>query len=245
MPVGNVRAIILDIEGTIAPVSFVSDVLFPYAMREVKQYLHETWHHPETRACIAELKNYLDGDGYSIPPVSGDKYEVQEALSSALIDMMSKDRKYPPLKRLQGAIWRGGYRSGALVADLYEDFFVSLRKWTAMGIKVYIYSSGSREAQGLLFRHTRHGDLRSYISGYFDTTVGRKNEAKSYEEIAMFIGETDYTRLLFATDVHAEALAASKVGLQTILVVRPGNKPLPQESSFPVVFDTTGIDSWL
>lgn len=39
-------------------------------------------------------------------------------------------------------------------------------------LKVYIYSSGSRLAQRLLFGYTNYGDLRKYLCGFFDTTVG-------------------------------------------------------------------------
>ena len=38
--------------------------------------------------------------------------------------------------------------------------------------QVYIYSSGSREAQRLIFGYTRYGDLRPYLCGYFDTVTG-------------------------------------------------------------------------
>ena len=39
-------------------------------------------------------------------------------------------------------------------------------------LQVYIYSSGSRLAQRLIFGNTNYGDLRKYLSGFFDTTVG-------------------------------------------------------------------------
>lgn len=38
--------------------------------------------------------------------------------------------------------------------------------------QVYIYSSGSRLAQRLIFGKTNYGDLRKYLSGFFDTAVG-------------------------------------------------------------------------
>lgn len=39
-------------------------------------------------------------------------------------------------------------------------------------LQVYIYSSGSRLAQRLIFGKTNYGDLRKYLSGFFDTAVG-------------------------------------------------------------------------
>ena len=40
--------------------------------------------------------------------------------------------------------------------------------------KVAIYSSGSVEAQQLLFRYSTYGDLTPLITGYFDTRTGRE-----------------------------------------------------------------------
>lgn len=243
--IGRTNAVILDIEGTIAPVSFVADVLFPYAMREVRRHLQDTWHQPETRSCLAELQGYLDADGYTAPQPSSTEEQMLDFVSSALIDMMAKDKKYTPLKRLQGAIWRSGYQKKELVADVFDDLVLSLQRWTSRGIKVYIYSSGSREAQGLLFGHTQYGDLRRYISGYFDTMVGPKNDSNSYQEIALSIGESDTSKILFATDVFAEAEAASRAGIRAVLVLRPGNKPLPSVHEFLTVHDTSEFDALL
>lgn len=44
---------------------------------------------------------------------------------------------------------------------------------SSKSIQVYIYSSGSREAQRLLFGHSEYGDLRKYFCGFFDTTIGQ------------------------------------------------------------------------
>ena len=50
--------------------------------------------------------------------------------------------------------------------------------------QVYIYSSGSVGAQKLLFGSSKFGDMLPLIDGHFDTSVGLKLEAKSYETIA-------------------------------------------------------------
>jgi methylthioribulose 1-phosphate dehydratase/enolase-phosphatase E1 len=51
------------------------------------------------------------------------------------------------------------------------DVLVRLR---AAGVKAYIYSSGSRQAQRDLFAHTTAGDMRPYLCGFFDTQIGAK-----------------------------------------------------------------------
>ena len=75
---------------------------------------------------------------------------------------------------LQGHIWREGYDSGELKGQLFPEVAAELQKWHSQGMKVYIYSSGSREAQRLLFANSVNGDLRGHICGFFDTAVGPK-----------------------------------------------------------------------
>jgi len=57
------------------------------------------------------------------------------------------------LKTLQGHIWREGFASGKLVAQLFRDVPDALAEWRNAGIKTYIYSSGSREAQRNFFAY--------------------------------------------------------------------------------------------
>ncbi|KAG1666539.1 hypothetical protein FOA52_014436 [Chlamydomonas sp. UWO 241] len=106
---------------------------------------------------------------------------------------------------------------------------------SGMGLKTFIYSSGLREAQRLFFEHSQVGDMRPYLCGFFDTTSGPKSEARSYKEIALSLGCDSPSELLFATDVLAEAEAAKAAGWQAVLVVRPGNKALPDGHGFRVI----------
>jgi hypothetical protein len=75
-------------------------------------------------------------------------------------------------KDVQGHIWRVGYEQGELHGEFFDDVPEALAAWHASGNKTYIYSSGSREAQRLIFGNTKYGDLRQYLSGFFDTTIG-------------------------------------------------------------------------
>jgi methylthioribulose 1-phosphate dehydratase/enolase-phosphatase E1 len=79
------------------------------------------------------------------------------------------------------------------------------------------------------------GDLRPYLCGFFDTTSGPKQEARSYADIALALGVDSPAELLFATDVLGEAQAAAAAGWKAVLVERPGNKPLPEGHGFRVV----------
>jgi len=75
---------------------------------------------------------------------------------------------------LQGHIWQEGFASGELTADLFHDVQPAMAAWVSQGLKTYIYSSGSRQAQKNLFGYTSMGDLRGLLSGFFDTSSGAK-----------------------------------------------------------------------
>lgn len=96
---------------------------------------------------------------------------------------ISKDRKVGALKQLQGHIWDVGYASKEIVSAVYDDVPTYFQHLNDSGVQISIYSSGSREAQRLLFKYSNHGDIRPYISCYFDTKVGQKRDSDSYKEI--------------------------------------------------------------
>jgi enolase-phosphatase E1 len=77
----------------------------------------------------------------------------------------SENNKFPPWKTLQGLLWRQSYESGSVKAPLYEDVLPALETLKTSGIGIYIYSSGSIEAQKLLFANTNHGDITHLING--------------------------------------------------------------------------------
>ncbi|KAL5205056.1 hypothetical protein ABZP36_009927 [Zizania latifolia] len=171
--------VVLDIEGTTTPISFVTDVMFPYARDNVRKHLTSTYDSDETKEDIKllriqveeDLKNGIVGS-VPIPPDDASKEEVINSLVANVESMIKADRKITSLKQLQGHIWRTGFESKELQGVVFEDVPEVLKHWHASGTKVYIYSSGSREAQRLLFGNTTYGDLRKYLYGFFDTTTG-------------------------------------------------------------------------
>lgn len=195
----GVRAVVLDIEGTITPVSFMYDVLFPYARAHMRTYLRAT--------------------------ATGDDAHI-DAVVDRMTALMDADRKEPELKELQGKIWDAGYASGELRGDVFPDVPPALERWAAAGHAIAIYSSGSVLAQRLLLGHTAYGDLTRFISRFFDTHVGAKQAADSYRRISGEIGGAPRD-VLFISDVTAELDAARAAGLNTLLCVRPGNAEQP------------------
>jgi len=227
-----VRAILLDIEGTTTPISFVHDVLFPYSRKHLTSYLKQHAGSPELvddlKGLTVEFSND-DLEGLDPPPLI-------EAYVYWLID---HDRKSPALKSLQGKIWKQGYGDGSLRAPVFEDVRPAMERWTAAGKTVNIFSSGSVLAQKLLFAHTNQGDLTQFINKYFDTQLGKKNEKQSYQKIANTLS-LDTKDVLFLSDITAELNAASAAGMLTSLCVRPGNHEQSPHTPHPVIetFDT-------
>lgn len=246
-----IRAVVLDIEGTVAPVTFVTQKLFPYAAARVAGFLgaddEATYSSPAVQAHLAALRDQAVADaaaGLAVPPIPGPEAGREAVLEGALANVkaqMDGDRKTTALKALQGDIWTGGFKGGELVAEFFPDVPPALKRWADGGLKTYIFSSGSRRAQRDLFGHTRAGDLRPHLSGFFDTTSGAKGERAAYDNIAASLGLDSPDEALFATDVLAEAQAAAAAGWRVALVVRPGNAPLADGHGFRVVESMEGL----
>lgn len=230
-------AVVLDIEGTVAPISFVADTMFGYARKHTRAYLEDGYDGGEVQGDIAAIRQQAASDGgAAIPDAAAGKAAVVDAVVAWVEAAISADRKIGALKQLQGHVWRRGFSSGELVAQLFRDVPDALQDWRNSGIKAYIYSSGSREAQRQFFAHTQVGDMRPYLCGFFDTTSGPKGEERSYREIAGNLGvDPSEEEVVFATDILSEAQAARAAGWNAVLVVREGNKPLPEGHGFRVI----------
>jgi len=207
-----IRAILTDIEGTTSSISFVKDVLFPYARRALPGFVREHGQEPEVR-------RWLDAVAIEHGSICSD-----EVIVETLQGWIDEDRKHTALKALQGMIWDAGYRDADFTAHIYPDAAPALRQWHADGLPLYVYSSGSVPAQKLFFGHSDAGDLTSLISGWFDTEVGGKREAASYRAIAEAIG-IPAGEILFLSDVVQELDAAREAGMQTRLVDRLQDYP--------------------
>lgn len=203
-----IRAIVTDIEGTTSSLSFVKEVLFPYARTHLAAFVHD---HAREPGMALELD--------AVRREAGDPALSQEGVIDQLIAWIDQDRKVTSLKALQGMIWENGYRNGDFQGHIYADAVQSLRDWQARGLALYVYSSGSVQAQKLLFAHTGFGDLTPLFDGYFDTTVGGKLDSGSYRAIATAIGVAP-AEMLFLSDVRAELDAAAAAGCRTVWLVR-------------------------
>ncbi|XP_011184033.1 enolase-phosphatase E1 [Zeugodacus cucurbitae] len=234
MPEFTVKLILSDIEGTTTSISFVKDVLFPYAKAHSKAFLEETWDDAETQRIVQDLrklpqyKEYL-GVGDEQPTAS------LVNVASFVKYLIEKDLKLGPLKTLQGLVWAKGYENGNIKGHIYDDVLPAFKRWHEAGIRIAIYSSGSVKAQQLLFGQTEMGNLLPYISGHYDTAVGHKQQKESYVNIARDL-DLLAEDILFLTDIVKEAEAAHDAGMQAVLLNRPGNAPLTDDDKTAFTF---------
>ena len=211
----SIRAIVTDIEGTTSSIDFVHQVLFPYAKQHLRAYLR-------SNAKEEAVQQVL----HDIEAVEHRHMTIDDA-ADVLERWIDEDRKVTPLKQLQGMIWAQGYAAGELKGHVYPDTPPALKRWHGQGLKLYVYSSGSVEAQKLIFGHTDFGDLTPLFSGYFDTRVGGKREAGSYQAILQQTGFKG-DEVLFLSDVGEELDAAREAGMQTLQLIRDAKaKPFP------------------
>ncbi|MEO1497865.1 MAG: acireductone synthase [Planctomycetota bacterium] len=217
-------AALFDVEGTTSSVSYVYDVMFPFARRELERFVRQTW----SEASLDSLKQQFARDaGHSgsdewLASVDDSADDPAGVLIDEANRLMDADVKATGLKQLQGMIWKAGFESGELRSHLFEEVADALRGFHAAGVDLRIYSSGSVQAQRLFFAHTEHGDLSSLFSGHYDTTTGPKRKAGSYTAIAADWG-LPAEQIAFFSDVTEELDAARAAGLRTVLVHRPGN----------------------
>jgi enolase-phosphatase E1 len=219
------RLILTDIEGTTSAIAFVKETLFPFAEAALDGFLDAHATSPEVAAILAEIPG--------------------PDPRATLRGWMAQDVKATPLKALQGLIWRAGFEDGRLRGHLWPDVAACLRAWHAAGIGLAVYSSGSVEAQRLLFRHSLAGDLEPLFRGFFDTRTGHKREAASYAAIAAALGLPP-DEILFLSDVAEELDAAHASGLVTCQLVRAADGTQPaarhaQAGDFPAVARAFGL----
>jgi len=227
----EIRVVLLDIEGTTTPITFVYDVLFPYVREHLREHLHRHRDTADLREAVASLRDEwrLDREqGVESPPpwIDGDP----ESAAPYIEWLMDRDRKSRGLKLLQGQIWNEGYTRAILRGEVYDDVPAAFERWTAGGRTLAIYSSGSVLAQRLLFSTTRCGDLTRYLSAYFDTTIGPKTSAASYRAIADAL-QQPADALLFVSDALAELEAAQSAGCTVVLCDRAGQSGATAEKS--------------
>ncbi|PJZ65390.1 acireductone synthase [Leptospira wolffii] len=217
MEFSDVELYLFDIEGTTTPIEFVHKVLFPYSNRNFDAFFREE----ENR------ERYFQDlllSSKQEPEYSGVLEKNPDSLSEFCRFLVSKDRKLGVLKEIQGGVWKKGYESGELKSTIFPDVPPFLKRIKEKGKRAAVYSSGSVEAQILIYRYCEAGDLTPYFDSYFDTAIGGKKEEVSYLNISEKLSLKP-SSILFFTDIKEEADAATKAGFRSAILSRPGNHP--------------------
>ena len=223
-----INFILMDIEGTTTSISFVHEVLFPYASKHLPTFIPSNASDPKVVSeLLAVQATVLEEEGRAIS---------QEEAVQQLLDWIRQDRKHTALKTLQGYLWREGYETKQYQGHIYEDVLPVMQQWEAAGKGMGIYSSGSVEAQKLLFGYSDKGDLTPYLSAYFDTKIGHKREIQSYHNIQSKLA-IPATEILFLSDVEQELDAAKAAGFQTVQLLRPGTNASQKHPTVTTFFE--------
>lgn len=235
----SIRGVLLDIEGTTSSISFVYDVMFPFARKHFAGYLEKHWDSAPVQDAVSMLVQ--DDKDYNAPELLlaefGDDHDpalFRASVVKCLLRLMDNDIKATGLKKMQGLVWQEGFTSGEMVAHVYDDVRPAIETWKAAGKDVRIYSSGSVHAQKLFFEHSVAGNMLPLFSGHYDTTTGPKKDADSYRQIAQEFG-LPADEILFVSDVSDELDAAIEAGMRTVLSYRPGNKPVEDAERYLAV----------
>ncbi|KAG9194970.1 enolase-phosphatase E1 [Alternaria panax] len=220
------EVVLLDIEGTISSISFVKDVMYPYALNSLTRLARNSWTDSSFQTLIAAFP--------------AEHKTSADALIAHVEDLTRRDVKAVYLKQLQGTLWTTGFRNGHLKTPLFDDVVPTLENWKhTRGKQLAIFSSGSVAAQLQFFTYVKEDgpndetntrDIKPLFSAHYDTVnAGPKLQKGSYEKICSELGKP-VSRVTFLTDNVKEAEAATEAGVYAIVVDRPGNAPLSDES---------------
>lgn len=201
--------------------------MFPYIRKECFNFINSTWSEAPTIKAVHNLIKLSKTDKRQI--VLTEKSQLIKQVEDYVFWQMDEDIKSTELKQLQGLIWYKGYETSVLKGHVYDDVARNFEEWTTLGHKLYIYSSGSVDAQKLLFKYSTAGDLQKYITGYFDTKIGPKTADQSYINILNEIGARG-DEVLFLSDMTTELQSAMNVGINVIILDRKDSPPLSQDA---------------
>ncbi|MDH5474047.1 MAG: acireductone synthase, partial [Gammaproteobacteria bacterium] len=104
-----IKAIVTDIEGTTSSISFVHDVLFPYARKQMRQFICQSVQDGKASTHINDVRMETGNLDMDLSQVA-----------DQLIQWIDEDKKITPLKAIQGLIWEQGYQHGDFKGHIYK-----------------------------------------------------------------------------------------------------------------------------
>lgn len=209
-PAGSVRALLIDIEGTISSPAFSKNILCPYAEEHFREYVSSHLSDPEVYKAFQQARK-----------ITGRPFGNVDSVLKTLEAWFREGKKCAPLSLLLTKVWEQGYTHGDIQGHLYRDAYLALRAWRMRAIPLYVYSSQCEAEQRLLLFHSMYGNLASYFEQFFDPSIGKKTERSSYLAAAEAMG-LEPSQILFLSDSRAELKAAESAGMQVLMICRDG-----------------------
>jgi len=232
-----VKFIITDIEGTISPLSFTSDLLTKCARVNMEDFVYSNTNNHDVLQALYDAQEYIH-------EVSGKKPTRKEVVQH-LIEWLDRGIQHPALLKLELMLWKLGYENGDIKGQIYADVPLALDRWREKGIFTGTYSSNTIEWQKLLLKNSSEGDLLPYFSAFFDTGVGEKTDIFSYFHVADKLNLAP-NEILFLSDNEEELEAARKSGMGVLQIVRKDAaataKQTPHRSKYLIMNSFDGID---
>ncbi len=109
----SISHVLLDIEGTTCPVSFVAATLFPYARARLQPFLQAHGQDADLQTLLSDLNAAWHSAHHEAKKPQNEPPSLDQ-LCSFLQKLIDADRKLTALKDLQGLIWNEGYADGEL-----------------------------------------------------------------------------------------------------------------------------------
>ena len=98
--IAGVTHLLLDIEGTTCPVSYVSKILFPYASNSVDQYLQSNGQNAEVKALIEAISHSWQTDADA--SAAGLAFNPKAEITAYIKWLIQNDRKLIPPEAIAG-----------------------------------------------------------------------------------------------------------------------------------------------
>lgn len=214
-----IKFILMDIGGTTSSLSFVRKKVIPYALKQMLTFIKQNKEKPEVQNILSSL-SAEQGCGLSLT-----------AASELFIEWVNEGKSHHLLNLIIELIYKDGLESGDFKAHIFSEVPTKLKEWKDAGLSLAVYSSAPVEVQKALFKYSELGDLTSYLSAYFDPSIGSKTAEQSYTEISQKLGVKP-EEVLFLSDIGQELDAASKAGMDVFLLLREGvSVQSPHQSS--------------
>ncbi|XP_013397492.2 enolase-phosphatase E1 [Lingula anatina] len=231
----NVKVLLLDVEGTTSPISFMKNEVNQYVTENIQEYLTKNWESEELQNVITSLREQAQQDKEAgtegvveVKAADDPQEEVIASITENLKWQMSQEKATTAACQLQSQILREAFKMEKMKGKLFDDVVPALKEVATDSRQVYLFSTTSMDVQKLLFTYSAQGDNSKCLSGFFDSKVGAKTEMESYKNIINDIGVKP-EETLYVTDMPAEAQAAGKAGIGVFLLNRPENPALSQD----------------